>query len=162
MYVSLYKTLVELNDVFRTMIDEFVSNFTIMDGFPVYVDPDTDYDGFCVYSKACDAKKSASTFLVNCLKHGLIYPSQIGGILCKFLAYIQFHISEPGYGKIVEELVENIFILATLCSEELKTEEIWESSILAGIRALAAERGNNHPSLSNRAAFKCMDILDKL
>jgi hypothetical protein len=161
-YVLMYKDLIGVNDVFRTLIDDFVANFTSMEGFPAYVDSNVDYDGFCVYTKACEMKKSASTFLVNCLKQSLVHPSQITGILCKFLAFIHAHIVLPGFGKIVEELVENVFILTTLCVEELCAEELWDTTVLPSIRALVAERGNHCPSFSNRASFKCMDILDRV
>jgi hypothetical protein len=161
-YVLLYKDLVEVNGVFRALIDEFVAEFSVMDGFPVYADPDTDYDGFCAYTKACEAKQSASTFLVNCVKQSLLSPSHVLGIVREFVGYIEAHRAVAGKVKIIEELVENMFILLTACAAELRVYDaaLWNDVIVQGIRGIVAERGQ--PGLSNRSVFKCMDILDKL
>ena len=158
-YANLYKSLVSLNIVFRTLLDEFVSGVTNMDGFPIYVDPDTDYDGFCVYSKACDRKKATSTFLVHCLKVDLIDPSQIAQILGEFLEYVETHIESDGFSKLVEEVIENVFVITTLCGKSLTSRKTdWKPVV----ERLAARRSDGLPSFSNRAAFKCMDILEQI
>ena len=163
MYASLYKELVGANSVFRDLLDEFIVGFTNTSSFPVYVDPDTDYDGFCAYSKACDKRKSTSTFFVNCLKLGLIPVSKLADILRENVDLISAQIREEGRSKITEELIENVFILATLCKTELANEsDLWNNTILPNIKQIVAERNAGHPSLSNRAAFKCMDMLDNL
>jgi len=161
-YASLYKELVSAHPAFRELLDEFVAGFTSMDSTPIYVDPDKDYDGFCVYSKACDIRKSTSTFLVNCAKQGLIEPDQVAFILRRFLDFITVKILEEGQGKVVEEVVENVFIISTLCNEELRKTEQWKTGILPSIKTLVQQKGDGHPSFSNRASFKCMDILDKV
>lgn len=158
-YASLYKELSVNHSVFRELLVEFVEGFTNMDSAPIYVDPDKDYDGFCVYSKACDVRKSTSTFLVNCAKLGLIEPDKIEFILRKFLDFISASILQEGQSKVVEEVVENVFIIATLCIAELNP---WKADIQGRIRKLVADKSAGHPSFSNRASFKCMDILDKL
>jgi len=158
-YANLYKSLVDLNIVFRTLLDEFVSGVTNMDGFPIYVDPDTDYDGFCVYSKACDRKKATSTFLVHCLKVDLIDPSQIAQILGEFLEYVETHIESDGFSKLVEEVIENVFVITTLCGKSVTSRKNnWKPVV----ERLAARRSDGLPSFSNRAAFKCMDILEQI
>ena len=162
-YAKLYKELVSANSVFRDLLDEFIAGYTNTDSLPIYIDPDVDYDGFCVYSKACDIRKSTSTFFVNCLKLGLIPSEKLAAILCEILAAIHAQIREEGKMKIVEESIENVFILATLCKTELESgTATWITDILPGIKQLVAERGTGHPSLSNRAVFKCMDMLDGL
>jgi hypothetical protein len=160
-YAKLYKELVSANLVFRELLDEFIAGFTKTDSLPIYIDPDVDYDGFCVYSKACDTRKSTSTFFVNCLKLGLIPSEKLAEILCEILASIHTQIREEGKTKVVEESIENVFILATLCKMELESgTPAWNTDILPGIKRLVEERGAGHPSLSNRAVFKCMDMLD--
>ena len=129
-----------------------------MDGFPIYVDPDEDYDGFCVYSKACDRKKATSTFLVHCLKVDMIGPLQIAQILREFLEYVETHIESDGFSKLVEEVIENVFIIATLCGKSLTSAGNWKNAV----ERLAARRSEGLPSFSNRAAFKCMDILEQI
>jgi hypothetical protein len=161
-YANLYKELVERHAAFRELLDEFVAGFTVMDSAPVYVDPDKDYDGYCAYSKACDIRKSTSTFLVNCAKQGIIEPDQIVRILCSFLDFVGVSIKEEGKGKVVEEVIENVFIIAALCKTELQRSSQWKTDILGSIQTLASQKSNGHPSFSSRAAFKCMDILDNI
>jgi hypothetical protein len=161
-YANLYRELLTGHPVFRELLDEFVVGFTNMESIPVYVDPDKDYDGFCVYSKACDVRKSTTTFLTNCAKLGLIAPEQVAHILCGFLTFINANIGEEGKVKVVEEIVENAFVIATLCKTELKLTANWTTDILGGFKTLVGNRGAGLPSFSNRAAFKCMDILDNI
>lgn len=160
-YANLYKSLISVNEIFRTLLDEFVAGVTNMDEFPIYVDPDQDYDGFCVYSKACDRKKATSTFLVQCLKVKLIAPAQIVQILCEFLEYVESHIESDGFSKLVEEVIENVFVITTLCGKSLSTTENW-SRVVDNVKRLALRKHEGLSSFSNRATFKCMDILEQI
>lgn len=160
-YAKLYKELIEVSPVFRGLLDDFVSGFTNMSGAPIYVDPDVDYDGFCVYSKACDVRKSTSTFLVNCMKIGLILPDQICDILCEFVAYVEANMQDESFVKLVEEVIENVFIISTACQTELKTTAKWDECALPAISKFASQKNDGRKGLSSRAAFKCMDIVAK-
>lgn len=161
-YAKLYKELVAEQSVFADLLKEFVSGFTSMENVPVYVDPDADYDGFCVYSKACDIRKSTSTFLVNCLKMELIDSDKISDILCEFVKYVETKRTEEGMVKLVEEIVENVYIIATLCSKELSVTAKWREYVLPTIKRIIAEFKGQFPSMSNRANFKLMDLLEKI
>lgn len=161
-YAKLYTELVSAHAVFRDLLEDFVNGFTSMETVPVYVDPDTDYDGFCVYSKACEIRKSTSTFLVNCLKMELIDKSRISDILCEFVKYIEMKRTEEGVSKCVEEIVENIYIIATLCSVELSKTAKWCEYVVPTIKCIISEKTNGYPGLSNRANFKLMDLLEKI
>jgi len=161
-YAKLYTELVEAHAVFRDLLEEFVNGFTSMEPVPVYVDPDVDYDGFCVYSKACEVRKSTSTFLVNCLKMELIDKSRISDILCEFLKYVDVKRAEEGVSKCVEEIVENIYIIATLCCEELSKTAKWREYVVPTIKRIISEKTNGLPGMSNRANFKLMDLLEKI
>jgi len=161
-YAKLYNELVAAHSVFRDLLEEFVNGFTSMESVPVYIDPDADYDGFCVYSKACEVRKSTSTFLVNCLKMGLIDPSRISDILCEFIKFIDLKRMEDGAVKNVEEIVENIYIIATICSTDLAKTAKWREYVLPTIKRIIAEKTNGFPGMSNRANFKLMDLLEKI
>ena len=150
------------NTAFRVLLDEFVERFTDMTDAPVYVDPDKDYDGFCVYSKACDTRKSTSTFLVNCFKIGLVTSDQINTILRVFLEYVNVNKKEDGYSKLIEEVIENVYIIATLCQEELSGTTEWKTRVLNAVKELVAEKNEGYASFSSRASFKCMDLLQKI
>ena len=162
MYAKLYKELVDSHTVFRDLLEELVNGFVSVDSIPVYIDPDSDYDGFCAYSKACDIRKSTSTFIVNCVKLYLVPSSRIADILSEFVKYVDAKRLEAECAKCVEEVVENIYIIATLCSAELNLDSKWCESILPRIKQIVAERNNGLPGMSNRAAFKLLDLLEKI
>lgn len=161
-YARLYKELVDVNPVFRNLLDEFVAGFTNMDNAAIYVDPDIDYDGFCAYSKVCDTRKSTSTFLVNCLKFDLILPDQLVNILCDFVYYVETHINDAEFSKLIEEVIENIYIIATMCCKELAHTGKWKGVVLPSIRGFAGHKKDGCLGLSSRATFKCMDLIAKI
>lgn len=161
-YAKLYNELISVAPVFRNLLDEFVDGFTNMSCAPIYVDPDVDYDGFCVYSKACDIRKSTSTFLVNCLKIGLIFPEQISAILFEFVSYVEMNIQDESFVKLAEEVIENVFIIATSCQSELKSTAKWNDYVLPTVSRFATQKNEGLKGLSSRAAFKCMDLIAKV
>lgn len=162
MYAKLYKELVDAYAVFRELLDDLIRGFIAMDTIPVYVDPDTDYDGFCSYSKACEIRKSTSTFIVNCFKLGVIPDSRVTDVLSEFVKYVYDRRSETDFAKSIEEVVENIYIIATLSGGDLSKNAKWCDYILPTIQLFVSEKDGNYLSMSNRAVFKLMDILDKL
>lgn len=163
MYAKLYKELVEAHLVFRELLEEMLDGFILsLDSIPVYIDPDSDYDGFCAYSKACEIRKSTSTFIVNCLKTDLVEYHRVVDIVAEFVKYVDNKRSEDGFSKCIEEVVENIYIIATLCSAELVRIPKWNETVLPKIHLFVNDKNNGFPSMSNRAIFKFMDLLEKL
>jgi hypothetical protein len=161
-YAKLYAELVSSHKVFADMLEELMDAFMAMDTIPIYIDPDTDYDGFCAYSKACDIRKSTSTFIVNCLKFGLITSSRVADVLLEFVKYVDVKRLELEYSKCIEEVVENIYIISTLCTSELSGTEKWRDVILPLIKTHADKKNNGFPGISNRATFKLLDLLEKI
>ena len=158
-YAKLYSELAQRYLVFRDLIAEFVSNFSKNAGALQYIDPDVDYDGFCVYTKSCDVRKATTTFIVNCLKLGLIDTENVIQIVNENLAFVDKWMREEGKTKEVEEIVENLFIMTSLAKNELKMASEW-ASVVEQVRGLAKTKGNTWKSWSNRAAFKMMDLVE--
>ena len=162
MYAKLYKELVDTHTVFYQLLEDLIAGFIAMDTIPVYVDPDTDYDGFCAYSKACEIRKSTTTFIVNCFKLGIITISSVIDILSEFVKYVEDKRPNIEFAKSIEEVVENIYIIATMCISELAKNAKWNVYALPMIRQFVADKGGAFPGMSNRAVFKLMDVVDKL
>lgn len=162
MYAKLYKELVDAHSVFYELLEELIAGFIAMDTIPVYVDPDTDYDGFCAYSKACEIRKSTTTFIVNCFKLGIITDSSVMDILSEFVKFVKDKRTDSSFTKNVEEVVENIYIIATMCIAELTKNAKWCEYALPTIRQFVADKSSDFPGMSNRAVFKLMDVVDKL
>ena len=163
MYAKLYKELVESHYVFRELLEDMLDGFIqSLDSIPIYIDPDSDYDGFCAYSKACEIRKSTSTFIVNCLKNDLVEYHRVVDIVAVFIKYVDVKRSEEGFSKCVEEVVENIYIIATLCATELSRIPKWKDYVMPKIQLFVKDKTNGFPSMSNRASFKFIDLLEKL
>lgn len=160
-YAKLYKELVSAYSIFADLLSGMVTKFIELDAVPLYVDPDTDYDGFCEYLKACESRKTTSTFIVNCLKLGLVESQCVAKILFAFVRYVDEKRMEDGFSKSVEGVVENIYIIATTCSSELAKTEQWTKYILPKLKEFVDTKVE-FPSISNRTKFKFMDILDNI
>jgi len=59
----------------------------------------------------------------------------------------------------VEEITENIFIFVTMALETMSTSEDWQT-VIDNINVCSKSKPKEHPSMSSRALFKYMDILD--
>jgi hypothetical protein len=66
-----------------------------------------------------------------------------------------------GFSKSVEGVVENIYIIATMCASELSGTEQWTGYILPKLKEFSGSKVEL-PSISNRTKFKFMDILDNI
>jgi hypothetical protein len=161
-YAKLYKELIETHTVFRYLLVDLVEIFMELDNIPVYIDPDTDYDGFCAYSKACEIRKSTSTFLVNCLKLNVIDSHRVMDVICKFIQYVEDKRSLVGFSKCIEEIVENIYIIATMCKPELERIDKWTKFVIPTVNKIISEKSTSFSSMSNRAVFKLMDLIEKM
>lgn len=158
-YAKLYVELAQLHAVFRDLLAGFVENFSQNVGALMYVDPDVDYDGYCLYTKSCDNRKATTTFIVNCLKRGLVSPDKVFAIIRENLVCIDTWVLEEGKTKEVEEIVENLFIVLTLAKNELKAAGEW-TPVVDKVKVLAKTKGKSQVSWSNRAAFKMMDLAE--
>lgn len=158
-YAKLYVELAQRHAVFRDLIAGFVENFSKNVGALTYVDPDDDYDGYCLYTKSCDIRKATTTFIVNCLKRGIVGPDKVFAIIRENQVCIDTWMLEDGKTKEVEEIVENMFIVLTLAKDDLKQAGEW-ARVIHKVKVLAKTKGKSQVSWSNRAAFKMMDLAE--
>jgi hypothetical protein len=147
-------------DIFRTLLDTFLSNFTETMHTIQYVDAAENYDNFCEYNKRNDKRKATSLFIVNLTKNGVIEPAMFISIVAKILEILQGYMQESGKTNEVEEITENLFLFLTSNvalddnADEVKT-------IRDQIALLAKLKAKDRASLSSRAIFKYCDIVEK-
>jgi len=135
-----------------------------------YVDPETDYDGFCDMNKANEKRKAVTTFFVNLANNGFIPKEGIVELLAKLLTMVNDLISKPDKKNEVDELTENIAILYNkerieAVEEESEDEEKYNIAgaginIIQLVYRLATYKAKDYPSLSNKAIFKYMDLVE--
>ncbi len=163
LYANLFQELVREFDVFKQLLAKFVETFcqTSTQNI-VYIDPDVDYDGYCAYTKQSDIRKSTATFIVCCLMRGLVELDDVMDIVVEFIESVLKMKDETGKTKEVEEITELVFIMVCAMHETAKAETKWEEQVMQEVERLSKMKAKDYASLSNRAVFKFMDLMDKL
>jgi hypothetical protein len=160
LYADLYGYLISLNPVFRNKLDLFIAEFDKNIENIVYVDPNVNYDEYCNYIKANEHRQAVTTFFVNLMKKGLIDEVIVLNIIRLFLNIVIKYVDEANKTKEVEEITENISILYMNSKTQLcEYKDTW-NDIEADIHKFSQSYSKEYLSLSNRAIFKFMDMIE--
>jgi len=151
----------QTTNIFKTLLDTFLENFTETMHTIKYVDASENYDEFCNYNKRNDKRKATSLFIVNLTKKGVIENDVFVSIVVKILEIVEAYMMESGRVNEVEEITENLFLFLTNSVPVQKTDTIWQS-VFDKINVLANLKVKDRASLSSRAIFKYCDIVDKM
>lgn len=158
LYAELYRELIDEFDDFKAPIDSLVADM-IAQPMIEYVDPDKDYDGFCVYNKQIDRRKSTTAFAVECMKADLLEDANIIGLLNWYLDTSRSLVETEGNEKTVEELAEMAYIVVHQGKTALREADGWDE-VCEKVAAMSKMNAKELPSCSNRAVFKYKDIVD--
>jgi division protein CdvB (Snf7/Vps24/ESCRT-III family) len=159
---ELYGLFMDKYGLFNEIIQTYISEFKHTIESIQNADPDKDYDAYCVNVKKNDARKSATTFLMNLFRLGKIDANSILDILDFFLDKTVEYIDMEDKTYVVEEITENVFLMVTSYIDVLGGHEKWKLELYSKIIRISNMKANQHPSLTNRVVFKYMDILDCL
>ena len=125
-----------------------------------YVNPDIDYNQFCVNNVANEQRKAMSAFFVNLNLSGVIPAENIAIILKELFESVLSLMIQTNKSNEVCEIVENIAILYT--TKELpETKVVWtneEHTLAEVILKLGQTKMKTYPSLPSKAIFKFMDL----
>jgi len=168
-YADLYAELVKkydwMNAVFNMNFNKFAEKFEEIQ----YVDPDVNYDGFCDNNKINEKRRANSQFIVNLALNGFISNLSVARILRQLLDTIMNTINRSDKKNEVDEMTENVAILfnkeiidkAEDDSDYEEDElEISGNTIVDTIIILAKSKTKDHKSLSQKAIFKYMDLVE--
>jgi hypothetical protein len=159
-YANLYKALMaEFPDIFTSILDVCIQGFTELLKTIQYVDQTTNYDDFCKYNKENDKRKATSIFITNLVKVGVIPVSTILYLINELHDILNQYIKETNKLNEVEEITENIYLLLTNNHEILK-ESVQE--LKTKMCVLSQIKAKEYPSISSRAIFKFIDIIEKM
>ena len=161
LYAELYKDLINNYEIFDEILCEFINNYKESVKEIKYVDQNTDYDKFCEYNKTNDRRKALSTFIVNLMNKNIIDKTKVINIINNFQEIIFDYIDTSDKNNEVEEIGENLFILITTSKNHCNKLDNW-NEIIENVKKLSDMKTKDKKSLSSRAKFKFMDILDDL
>jgi hypothetical protein len=164
MYADLYADLIQTHDFLKPIFDKNYESYIELFETIEYVDPDVNYDRFCEINKINEKRKAISMFFVNLSINNIVTKTSIAHILRNLLMNVLNYIQEANKKDEVDEITENI---AILYREEIIKETIGTPELLIDgkqitqiIMELAKSKSKDYKSLSNKAIFKYMDLVD--
>lgn len=161
LYADLYRDLCNIFPQFINIIDVFITQYKDSIKEINYVEPTDDYDKYCNYNKTNDKRKSLSLFIVNLMKKGLVSKELLIDMIFYLESLIFSYVDEVNKNNEIEEITENLFIMITTSKAECFMEEKW-NNIVENITLCSKFKVKDKKSISSRAIFKYMDILDAL
>jgi len=161
LYALLYKDLINKFDCFKENIEPFINEYIDSIQNINYVDPKVDYDKYCEYNKENDKRKAMSAFIVNLSKNDIVEKNTVINKIVYLEELVLSYCDTENKTNELEEITENLFILITKSLSILINEPNWEI-VINNIKHLAQMKTKEHKSLSSRALFKFMDILDSI
>lgn len=164
MYADLYSELLNrydtLKNTFENNFKKFVELFNVIE----YIDPNVNYDKFCEINKCNEKRKALASFYLNIMINGIIDKTQIMLITRNLLDQIYTYISVDDKKNEVDELVETITILYKKDIYENDKGDNYSKidgyTISEIIEKIAKSKVKDYKSLTNKALFKFMDMID--
>jgi len=161
----------ELATMYKWLKNAFNEKFScIMEEYTniQYVDSDKDYDGFCEMNKKNERRRALTTFYINLAHNEFIKKEHIVKMLRNILTSIINMLSMSDKKNEVDELTEIVAILFNKDmiddveddADEPEDFYVMDQTIMDTISMLAQKKAKDYPSLSNKAIFKYMDLVE--
>ena len=158
-YAKLYREISMKYPVFKTTFNVAYENInSILENLESC--DESNYEELCRINKVNDRRKALVSFIVNSAKEELIESSSIYKVMNNFITMFEENIDVEDKTLICEELSEIIYIMFEHGFDVFKScedfETLWEK-----VTGLADLNTKQHISLTNKSAFKLMDIVDE-
>lgn len=164
-YAQLFCNLLQKHDSLRSNLEasyaEFLDQFTKVK----YVSAQEDYDAYCKVRKEMEKRQALSSFYLNSMELGAVSMQQIASLLKVLLQHFKTNVYLENKKEEVDELADNIMLLTTKQvgeSEEFMEIKIGGKPVIDFIEVIANSKTKMYKSLTNKAIFKFMDIVELL
>jgi hypothetical protein len=162
LYTDIYvKLMNEYSQFEEVLLKNYETLFTSYSQI-TYVDPGDNYDAFCKYNKENDNRKANAVFIVSLMKEGKFEREKLWKLLSHLVDLVTEYMEEENKTNEVEELTENIYSIVSnldVSSESVDDSPHWKYC-MEQITYFSQLKHTDKKSLSNRAIFKFMDIVD--
>ena len=168
-YADLYANIATkyafMKEFFNSKYATFIADFKNM----TFVDAKVNYDLFCEANKLNENRKANTQFFVNLASNGFLEKKLVVMNLKDLLELVMSMINQTDKKNEVDEITENVAILykkdlidAVLDDSDCDEEdyEISGDSIADTVTILARSKAKDFKSLSNKAIFKYMDLVE--
>jgi hypothetical protein len=161
LYAELYKSIIlkyeEFNQLLQNEISDYINSIKQIE----YIDPETDYEAYCINNKKNDIRKAFTVFLIHLTKEKVLPVLRVMNIIVSFQTIIMEYIEEANRVDEVEEITEILYLFlkeGKSLFDECKDEWTWKFAIKQNIDTLSKYTKKDKPGLSSRSVFKFMDI----
>jgi hypothetical protein len=158
-YANLYKELIDKFEIFNKIISKYLDQYLDSIKQIKYVDSNENYNKYCENNKLNDKRKAMSAFIINLMKKQIIEKEKVLDIILLLQNLVFEYIDLDNKTNEVDEITENIFIFSTMSATEFGNIPEWDN-IKSNIVKCSQYKSKEHKSISSRAIFKYMDILD--
>jgi hypothetical protein len=159
MYAKLYMRLVDIHQQFLEEKGRICDKFlTALQEIEI-VDPNVDYDRFCIVNKKNDERRTMMLFIINLYKTGGCSIAELSSIVIKIDEMIHTHVSASSFIEYTNELTEIMNTLFTNIVTEIKNNKEWVF-VKDRIVDYSKYKTKDYPGMSSRTIFKYMDMVD--
>jgi len=149
----------------ENQLNEFLMNYreSIME--IKNVNPDEDYDAYCAMNKKNDKRKNISNFIGYLTIHNVIVKEEYLSIIRFFHDLIIEKSKETNQSSVIEELIENVYILMEFLKDKIVLEKdvfVELKNTLTFISKMKKEEPSTYVSMTLRGGFRILDIIDML
>lgn len=160
LYAKIYKIMIDVfPELFSDSLHLIISDYSDSISKIQMIDPNENYDNFCINNKENDKRKTIAKFITYAIDNDLIKIEFFFSIIDSLFDIVLSFIKEDDKTYQVEEITENIFILLT---QQAKILSNLPTHIKEIIITLSEKSAKDHPSISSRSIFKYMDIVDMI
>ena len=161
MYAKLYAVLHMKYLFLHKILSKLIGTFKHYTEGITYCNPDINYDEFCKNNKENTRRRSIAVFFVNLVKEGIVGIEQVCDIIEHLQKNISLKLTNENQREIIDELSEISGDMIISGKDVLNISERWEN-IVEFAETVSKMKVKNYVSLSTKAIFKHMDILDAI
>lgn len=162
-YAELYVTLMNKYNIFGSKIDNLIDNYKISYNEIKPVDANDDYDGYCGYVKENDKRKSMSSFMCYLTKYKALDSDTLLSIVDYIICLLPKVAEIENQTSVVDEYSDNLYIIITTAYELFRRHDKFKTVTVGELREISKLKKTDnvrYKSMSSRASFKIMDLLD--
>lgn len=162
-YAELYMTLMNKYNIFGSMIVDLIDNYKNSYNEINPVDPNEDYDGYCGYVKLNDNRKAMTTFMCYLTKYNVLEGDTLLSITDYIIELLPGVAESDNTISAVDEYSDNLYILITTAYDLFMNSDKFNTTTIEKLKDISRLRKNDrerYKSMSSRASFKIMDLLD--
>lgn len=163
LYAKLYKELIKTHTIFADILTKKYAEYLTVFMKCNYVDPKVDYDGFCSYNVETEKKQSIAGFVVHLMNMDLLEPSCVVSLLKVIIDVVYSSLDNKDNKKVVDDMIEIIYHMLNVADRGLFADvDEYEEQVVSRLAAFSKYNPRAYVGITNKAVFRCRDIMDMI